>query len=348
MEGRPFTPPPPSAVQITLGSSGAGAGSGIGASPPRGPVHDDWGDWGSGGAGGGGGARPGAAPSGRSASAPTRAALEASAAGKDAFFARKIAENSSRPDDLPPNQGGRYVGFGSTPPPPRHPPGGAAGTAGVDDVTALLSKGLGALGSVAGMAANTATSAVQTGTAGINQLLADKQVAATLQQTRTVVSEKAAVGWTGLKSLYANVASTVESAAKESGYNITLGSKAVASSLQQQQLAEQARRQQQAYGQGGYGGVDGNGHINGHSAGHGGAQQQQQQPAAGTNGFAGFEDGADNGVCVCRPGVTCCACLDDGQVQKGGGVQCRGAGLLPLSAIPPGKNMLLCAPRRLA
>lgn len=38
---------------------------------------------------------------------------DASAAGKDAFFGRKILENASRPDNLPPSQGGKYVGFGS-------------------------------------------------------------------------------------------------------------------------------------------------------------------------------------------------------------------------------------------
>lgn len=38
---------------------------------------------------------------------------DASAAGKDAFFGRKLLENASRPDNLPPSQGGKYVGFGS-------------------------------------------------------------------------------------------------------------------------------------------------------------------------------------------------------------------------------------------
>lgn len=47
----------------------------------------------------------------------TRAQLEASAANKETFFARKMAENESRPDGLPPSQGGKYVGFGSSPAP---------------------------------------------------------------------------------------------------------------------------------------------------------------------------------------------------------------------------------------
>lgn len=43
----------------------------------------------------------------------TRKELEESAAGKEGFFARKMAENQMRPEGLPPAQGGKYVGFGS-------------------------------------------------------------------------------------------------------------------------------------------------------------------------------------------------------------------------------------------
>lgn len=35
----------------------------------------------------------------------------------DQYFARLGADNASRPDDLPPSQGGKYAGFGSTPAP---------------------------------------------------------------------------------------------------------------------------------------------------------------------------------------------------------------------------------------
>lgn len=57
----------------------------------------------------------------------SKSQLEASAPGKDAFFARKQMENASRPDNLPPSQGGKYVGFGSgggRPPSARDPPTG--------------------------------------------------------------------------------------------------------------------------------------------------------------------------------------------------------------------------------
>jgi hypothetical protein len=202
----------------------------------------------------------------------------------------------------------------------------------VDDVAQLLSKGLSSLGQVAGMAASTATVAVSQGTQGLNQLLAEKQVAATLQQTQKVVAEKAQVGWLGLKGLYANVASSVETIAKDSGYAVNLGSKAVASSLQQQRFEQQVRA-------GAYPGLGGGADAYGgggqqyqhHSASsvhksasegaalgsHGSSYQQQQQPrgagAAGSNGrmgggdgggtqqqhksggFGGFDDGADNG-----------------------------------------------------
>lgn len=47
----------------------------------------------------------------------TRTQYEASAANRDSFFARKMAENGSRPEGLPPSRGGRYVGFGSSPSP---------------------------------------------------------------------------------------------------------------------------------------------------------------------------------------------------------------------------------------
>jgi ADP-ribosylation factor GTPase-activating protein 1 len=348
-EGRPFTAPPPSQLQVSLGGSsrnssssalGGATGAALGgaaANGPSGKGHDDWGAWDSHGpaSNGSSAGRPpagGAAANGgfSSNSEYSRAQYMASAANKDEFFARKMQENNSRPDHLPPSQGGKFVGFGSTPAP--RAGGGGGGGAPVDDVAQLLSKGLSSLGQVAGMAASTATVAVSQGTQGLNQLLAEKQVAATLQQTQKVVAEKAQVGWLGLKGLYANVASSVETIAKDSGYAVNLGSKAVASSLQQQRFEQQVRA-------GAYPGLGGGADAYGgggqqyqhHSASsvhksasegaalgsHGSSYQQQQQPrgagAAGSNGrmgggdgggtqqqhksggFGGFDDGADNG-----------------------------------------------------
>jgi ADP-ribosylation factor GTPase-activating protein 1 len=67
----------------------------------------------------------------------------------EAYFARLGAENAGRPEDLPPNQGGRFTGFGSDPFPQREA-GGAAGIPGADefqkDPIAALSKGFGWFG----------------------------------------------------------------------------------------------------------------------------------------------------------------------------------------------------------
>jgi hypothetical protein len=124
------------------------------------------------------------------------------------------------------------------------------------------------------------------------------------------------VGWVGLKSLYANVASTVESVAKEQGYRIDLGSKAVATSLEQQRFEQQLRANggYSAYGSNGddsgaYGsnGAGGYGSHGVHKSASEGTRLGGGQQGAGgyggpgvtaksngnSNGFAGFDDGAD-------------------------------------------------------
>ncbi|URE42895.1 ADP-ribosylation factor GTPase-activating protein [Musa troglodytarum] len=90
----------------------------------------------------------------------TRAPLEASAANKESFFARKMEENGSRPEGIPPSQGGKYVGFGSTPPPPRR--NNSQGDV-LRDTVSVVSQGLGQLSIVASSAAQSAANAVQAG-----------------------------------------------------------------------------------------------------------------------------------------------------------------------------------------
>lgn len=64
-------------------------------------------------------------------------------------------ENASRPEGLPPNQGGKYVGFGSTPPPrPK-------AQAGVDDLTQLFSSTFTSVTKAAETAAKTASQVVK-------------------------------------------------------------------------------------------------------------------------------------------------------------------------------------------
>jgi ADP-ribosylation factor GTPase-activating protein 1 len=299
VEGRPFTAPAPGSIRVDLGGGGGGGGRPVSSGRPApaggGGGGDGWGDWGGGGGGGGSpAANGGAASNGRSEY--TMSQLQASAAVKDTFFERRMQENSARPEGLPPSQGGKYVGFGSAPA-PRAAPGGGAGA--TDDVGLLLSKGLQTLT----VAAGSAGEVLRQGTSQVSSLLVDKQVAETAKQTAAQLQEKgtalASAGWTGLQRLYANVASTVESAAKDSGYKIDLGARQVAAQLQ-------------SGGDGGYGGHGGGGGGGGmqHSASAGRLDQQQQQQhhhqqqqqswqqspqRGGGSGFAGFDDGAGGG-----------------------------------------------------
>ncbi|GBF93446.1 hypothetical protein Rsub_06579 [Raphidocelis subcapitata] len=300
VEGRPFTAPPVGSLKVDLGPPAAGNGAAARPAMGAGPGgraaggDDGWGDWGgSGGAGAGGG---GAANGQYSMSA-----LQASAANKEHFFERRMMENASRPDGLPPNQGGKYVGFGSTPAP--RPVGGRAGANG-EDVGALLSKGLQTLTVVAGSAAGTATEALRHGKDHVSTLLAEKHVAETAKQLQEKGTAIASAGWMGLQKLYANVASSVETAAKESGYKIDLGSRQVAAHVQQAAATGSGG----GGGSGRYGGFGssdyagaggyGNGSHMQHSVSDGrvgGQQQQQQQQQHGGGGsFSGFDNGSNN------------------------------------------------------
>ncbi|RZR70446.1 hypothetical protein BHM03_00000052 [Ensete ventricosum] len=107
----------------------------------------------------------GAPPPARSRSTEdiyTRAQLEASAANKESFFSRKIAENDSRPEGIPPSQGGKYVGFGSMPPPPSQRNNSQGDM--LRDTVSIVSQGLGRLSLVASSAAQSAANVVQAGT----------------------------------------------------------------------------------------------------------------------------------------------------------------------------------------
>jgi len=62
----------------------------------------------------------------------------------DKYFAGLGAANASRPEDLPPSQGGKYSGFGSAPPPPRDEGGKLPGLDDLQkDPVAALTKGFG-------------------------------------------------------------------------------------------------------------------------------------------------------------------------------------------------------------
>ena len=95
----------------------------------------------------------GSDPSSRSESpAQGRAGLPpVQKAKNEAYFAKMGEANASRPNDLPPNQGGKFAGFGSTAP---EPPGPQAAMPSADefqnDPVAALTKGFGWFGSMVG------------------------------------------------------------------------------------------------------------------------------------------------------------------------------------------------------
>ena len=104
----------------------------------------------SGGGGGGGGSSHGGNNSNRSEY--SMAEMEASAARKEAFFAQQQARNAAKPEGIAPSQGGKFVGFGSQPPPGRNKSSAS------DDVLGSMWSGL---SSVTKSLADTTLSAAQ-------------------------------------------------------------------------------------------------------------------------------------------------------------------------------------------
>ncbi|PNH08809.1 ADP-ribosylation factor GTPase-activating protein AGD7 [Tetrabaena socialis] len=302
LEGREYTPPPPSAVGPAASSMPkAGSTHGLAAqSPQASPAKrgdDEWGDWGDKDARGGQ-----TGPSGKASgsfakgSEYSKAQLEASAAGKETFFSRKMQENASRPDGLPPNQGGKYVGFGSAPAPR---PKAASGN-GVEDLTSMLSSTLSSVTRAAETAAKSATQAVRSGSSHLSQTLQEKQVGETISHNAKVISEKAAhvaqSGFATLSGLYARVASSVEQAARTQGYRVDLGARAAAAAASSSGPAGGSRAgyelpEEHSASSAGRGDLSASG---GQQAGAG-RQGSGRAPTAGGGDFSGFDaDGQDD------------------------------------------------------
>ncbi|KAL5218606.1 hypothetical protein ABZP36_019290 [Zizania latifolia] len=228
-EGRPWTDPP--VVKETPGSgapaparkpplpaSGGGGGGG------------GWDDWDddfrpdmrrnhSVGSFGASGAESGRQPP-RSKSTQdmyTRQQLEASAANKDNFFARRMAENESKPEGIPPSQGGKYVGFGSIPAPSANRNSSAA----QGDVMQVVSQGFGRLSLVAASAAQSAASVVQVGTKEFQSKMREGGYDQKVNETVNVVANKTTeIGsrtWGIMKGVMALASQKVEEYTKEGG-----------------------------------------------------------------------------------------------------------------------------------
>ncbi|CAH8265057.1 unnamed protein product [Arabidopsis lyrata] len=141
----------------------------------------------------------------------SRSQLEASAANKESFFAKRMAENESKPEGLPPSQGGKYVGFGSSPgPAPRSNQQSGGG-----DVFSVMSEGFGRLSLVAASAANV----VQTGTMEFTSKVKEGGLDHTVSETVNVVASKTTeIGqrtWGIMKGVMAIASQKVEEFTKE-------------------------------------------------------------------------------------------------------------------------------------
>ncbi|KAI3809431.1 hypothetical protein L1987_25403 [Smallanthus sonchifolius] len=160
--------------------------------------------------GGGGGGAPARSRSTQSLSSHSQ--LEASAAGKEEYFARKMAENKSKPEGLPPSQGGKYVGFGSSPNPlPRNDSQG--------DVFSSVTQGLGKLSVAAASAAQSAANVVQAGTKEITTKVRDGGYDYNVNETVNAVTAKTTeighMTWGIMRGVMALASQKVEEYTKE-------------------------------------------------------------------------------------------------------------------------------------
>ncbi|EEF34663.1 ADP-ribosylation factor GTPase-activating protein AGD7 [Ricinus communis] len=148
----------------------------------------------------------------------TRSQLEASAANKESFFARKMAENDSRPEGLPPSQGGKYVGFGSGPAPSNR----NINNNSQPDVFSVMSQGFGRLSLAAASAAQSAASVVQASTKEITSKVKEGGYDYKVNETVNVVTAKTTeIGqktWGIMKGVMAIASQKVEEYAKEGGW----------------------------------------------------------------------------------------------------------------------------------
>lgn len=168
------------------------------------------------GGGGGGQAMGGPVRSRSTEDIYTRSQLEASAANKESFFARRMADNESRSDAIPPSQGGKYVGFGSSPAPTQR------NNNSQQDVLSAVSQGFGKLSMVAASAAQSAANVVQAGTKDLTSKVKESGYDYKMNETVNVVTAKTTeIGqrtWGIMKGVMAIASQKVEEYTKE-GWN---------------------------------------------------------------------------------------------------------------------------------
>jgi ADP-ribosylation factor GTPase-activating protein 1 len=312
VDGRSYTPPLPSEVRAPLPRPKSFAGT---ASAGFGSTAWDQDSWDEPAAASNSRGHTGGRPAPHAASESrlgatsgeyTMAQLHASAASKEEFFSRTMAQNATKPEGIPPSQGGKYVGFGSTPalqPSMSRRPGSGlgGGAAGVDDVAEMLQRGFHGLGTLAGQAAGVAKEQAL----HVNHALKEAGVQEQLSQTAAVAAEKTkeygSKGWSLLKNVYTVAASKLEETAAQQGIKVDLGARKLADSTRYGAVSGGGSGSYSRVGGAapvGYGAVesdeDGGGWNNGASGGgiggmgggstRGGGPRSGQQKSNGTHG----------------------------------------------------------------
>lgn len=147
-------------------------------------------------------------------------AYQSSAANKGAFFDRKMAENANRAEGVHPSQGGKYVGFGSTPSPSQGG-GGNMGGAGVNEITSMLSTGWNRFATVTTAAAAQAGATVSQAARTIDEQARTGQLGNNVQTGATQALSKAqelgTTGWGMLSTLATGVVANVRKIAGDEG-----------------------------------------------------------------------------------------------------------------------------------
>lgn len=155
-------------------------------------------------------------------------AYQSSAANKGAYFDRKVAENANRAEGVHPSQGGKYVGFGSSPTPP--PRGSAAGTS-VDDITNMLSSGWSRFANVTTAAAAQAGATVSQAARTLDEQARNGELGSNVQTGATQAISKAqelgTTGWGMLSTLATGVVANVRKIAGDEGAQGSAGATGV-------------------------------------------------------------------------------------------------------------------------
>jgi len=192
--GKPFADPSPAEVGKSFPK--VPNGDKVGASTPNvGKIYQDsWDSWGD-----------ATSQSQATQQSFSNVELQASMAQKDQFFAKKLAENSSRPEGVPPSQGGKYVGFGSG---PIQPARGSQDDV-LKDVSGALSKGFQSLSLAAAGVAKAVGQKTQQFASEFREGEAGDKISTSAHAMAVRSKEVSSKAWSNLQTFYRSTVSQV-------------------------------------------------------------------------------------------------------------------------------------------